>query len=222
VARLAGHLGAVRALAFSPDGRRLVSGSVDTTALVWDAVRLEQAVQRPVKELEASQLEALWQDLLERDPVQAHRAIGALVGSPREAVPFLKKRVAGVSWADPKQVPQLIADLDSDEVKVREKASAELEELGEAAEPLLRKALEGAPSAEVRLRLGILLAEPKEHGLPMKKVRVVRTLEVLEQVGTTEARAVIEGLARVKEPVWLRQEAEATLERWTRRNRTAP
>jgi RNA polymerase sigma factor (sigma-70 family) len=222
VARLAGHLGAVRALAFSPDGRRLVSGSVDTTALVWDTARLEQALQRLGKELDASRLEALWEDLLEGSAAQAHRAIGDLAGSPREAVPFLKKQLAGVTWPDLKQVPRLIADMDSDQFKVRENASVDLEEIGEAAVPLLRKALEGTPSTEVRVRVGMLLAEPKETGLPIKKVRVVRALEVLEQVGTAEARAVIEGLAKVKEPDWLRQEAEATLGRWARRARVAP
>jgi WD40 repeat protein len=35
--RLIGHTGAVSALAFRPDGTRLVSGSADKTALVWDA-----------------------------------------------------------------------------------------------------------------------------------------------------------------------------------------
>jgi WD40 repeat protein len=31
-----GHSGGVFALAFTPDGKRLISGSADTTALVWD------------------------------------------------------------------------------------------------------------------------------------------------------------------------------------------
>jgi RNA polymerase sigma factor (sigma-70 family) len=222
VARLAGHLGAIRALAFSPDGRRLVSGSVDTTALVWDASRLEQAAERPTKELKADRLEALWQALLGGGTAQAYQAVGDLANSPQEAVPFLKTRLSEVSWPDPKEVPRLLADLDSDQFNVRENASAALEELGEVAEPLLRKALEGVPSTEVRVRVGALLVERKDHGLPAKKVRVVRALEVLEQVGTAEARAVIEGLAMVKEPDWLRQEAEATLERWARRARVAP
>ncbi len=36
LARLVGHENVVQALAFSPDGRRLVSGSQDKTAIVWD------------------------------------------------------------------------------------------------------------------------------------------------------------------------------------------
>ena len=36
VHRFEGHRGAVTALAFTPDGHTLISGSRDSTALVWD------------------------------------------------------------------------------------------------------------------------------------------------------------------------------------------
>jgi WD40 repeat protein len=37
---LEGHFGRVDALAFTPDGSRLISGAGDTTVLVWDATKL--------------------------------------------------------------------------------------------------------------------------------------------------------------------------------------
>ncbi len=35
--RLVGHIGGVNAVAYSPDGKRMVSGSLDNTLKVWDA-----------------------------------------------------------------------------------------------------------------------------------------------------------------------------------------
>ena len=43
-ARLKGHVGRVRAVAFSPDGDRVVTGGGDNTARVWDAATGVQLV----------------------------------------------------------------------------------------------------------------------------------------------------------------------------------
>jgi WD40 repeat protein len=45
VGRFSGHGGMIRSLAFAPDGKTLISGSDDTTVLVWDvdAIAREEA-----------------------------------------------------------------------------------------------------------------------------------------------------------------------------------
>src|SRR5262249_46813679 len=87
-ARFAGHRAAVRAVALSR-GRRLASGSEDTTILVWDVTGGAAASAARSR----AQLDALWQDLGGADAAQAHRALWALVAAPREAVPFLQEKV---------------------------------------------------------------------------------------------------------------------------------
>jgi len=42
VAELHGHTDYVRAVAFSPDGTRLVSGSGDFTVRVWDTLSVQE------------------------------------------------------------------------------------------------------------------------------------------------------------------------------------
>jgi WD40 repeat protein len=43
VLTLRGHSAGINCVAFSPDGRRLVSGSIDWTARVWDATPLDDS-----------------------------------------------------------------------------------------------------------------------------------------------------------------------------------
>ena len=47
-------------LAFSRDGRRLVSGGYDCTALVWD---VEAVIGRPLRPLDQARQAQLWDDL---------------------------------------------------------------------------------------------------------------------------------------------------------------
>src|SRR5205085_1530982 len=61
-------------------------------------------------------------------------------------------------------VAKLVPDLNSDQFPVRDKASRELERLGPAAEPALRKVLEGQPAPEVRQRIEQLLQKYKTMG----------------------------------------------------------
>src|SRR5262249_42762659 len=176
-------------------GKTLASGSRDTTALVWDVASLTGRKGDQPAELEARQLEALWTDLAGDDAVKAYRAVQELAAAPGQAVPFLKEHLRPASAAERNQIARLLADLDSEKFAVRGPATAELEKLGESAEPALRQALEGQPSPEVRRRVGSLLQKLRRESLGPERLRELRALEVLEQVGGPEVRPLLQRLA---------------------------
>ena len=107
----------------------------------------------------------------------------------------------------------LIADLDSDDFDRREAASKELASLGPQAESTLRKALKQTDSAEVRARIRPLLKAPDQWVVTdADMLRVIRAIWVLERIGTPEARAVLDDLAKGDPEVRQTQEAKAALD----------
>ena len=204
---------AAHSLTFSPDSRRLASGGSDGSGLVWDLgrVRLAPANER----LTSERLDALWADLRGEDAEKAYRAVWGLALAPEQAVPLLKSRLTPAVPADPARVTNLVSNLDAERFEDREKASEELQRLGEQAEPALRRALAGTPSAELRRRAEKLLAALGDDGCltPSERLRQCRALEVLERIGDREARAVLKRLAGGSESARLTREARAAVER---------
>jgi hypothetical protein len=152
------------------------------------------------------------------DGAKAYRAVQALAAAPKQAVPFLRERLKPVqplTAADRERFTGLLADLDSGAFAVRERAAAELEKRGNTLEPLLRQALAGKPSLEVRRRLEKLLGnlDPESPN----RLRMLRAVEVLEHTGDAEARRLLEELASGAPGAWLTCEAKASLERLARR-----
>lgn len=190
---LSGHRGHAVTVAFDGSGRRLVSGSGDTTALVWDVPAWARgAAAGPA--LEAAARERAWADLAESDPARAFPAVQALGADPDSAA-YLRERLKPAAGVDEAALARLIADLDSDMFAVRDRASRELEALGELAAPSLRKALKREVSAEVVRRVEDLLARSNSTSLGADQLRVLRAVEVLERLGTPEAEAVLRTVA---------------------------
>jgi RNA polymerase sigma factor (sigma-70 family) len=191
--RLLGHRDAIHGLAFSPDARRLASASWDTTALVWDVSDVRP--ERPGGAVASDDLNSLWDDLAGADAARAHQAILHLSRSPGRAVPFLARRLRPVAAADAQRVARLIAELDSQEPAVRERAARELAALAELAEEALRRALANEVSAEVQRRCRELLRALQGPVRQKETLRALRALEVLEEARTPEVVRVIRQLA---------------------------
>jgi WD40 repeat protein len=191
---LQGHRGPMASVGFSPDGQRLVSASADTTALVWELGPFREKLKAASGALTAEQLPDLWSSLTDKDAKQAYTAVLKLAGDPAKAVPFLHERHSPVARADPKLLARLIADLDSETFKVRERARKELANLGELALPALTDAVK-SPSPEVRKRAEKLLANLQSGDLSGDRLQLLRALEVLELAATPEARRMLQALA---------------------------
>jgi WD40 repeat protein len=216
--RFAGHQAWIWSLAISPDGRLLASGSQDYTALVWDLTGVCPDGKLAVRDLRAEEVEALWGQLADKGGVKAYRALWTMVAGARQALPFLAKRLRPVAAPDHERIARLIGDLDSKQFNVRTQASRELQHLGELAAPAIHQALVAKPSLEARLRLETLLDGLSKRPLSAEQMQMLRAVEVLEHVGSPEARQVLQALAQGAAGALQTREAKAALERLARKS----
>jgi len=107
---------------------------------------------------------------------------------------------------------QLVVNLDHKKYLVRVQAAEKLGVYGETAKPVLERALKANPSLEKKIRLQKLLAQLAERPHP-ELLRLVRGIEVLELVGTTQAQAVLQKLAQGMPSFGRTEDAQAALRR---------
>jgi WD40 repeat protein len=195
-------------VAFSPDGQHLATGGRDHNVLIWEAPKLQAPAQ--AKAPTAAERTAWW-DALSGDAQDAYRVIGQMVEAPEHAVALLKERVSPIRIAEPDAVAKRITQLDSDNFAEREEAHQALEKLGEGAEHLLVKALQGNVSAEARRRLQELLRQCE--GTSTFGMRQHRAVAALEWIGTPSARALLVALADGAPRARLTLEARSALQR---------
>jgi WD40 repeat protein len=215
VRRLKGQGGWVRSVAFAPDGRTLATGGGDSTILIWDLTGRMDHGRLGSAHLSEAALEARWNDL-GGNAERAYDAGWELVAAAEQAVPFVEGHLKRAAPVSRDQVNRLIADLDSKRFATREKATRELHALGEAAEPALRQALAARPGSETRRRIEKLLAGLDWSSSP-DRLRLLRVVGVLEQVGTQAARRVLARVAAATPEDRLAREAKGALERLTKR-----
>ena len=210
VGRLPGLPCLASVLAFAADGKPLASGGSDGAILLWHADRLPGSKPAAARALTTGEVDAQWKALRGQDATRAYRALGVLRTVPRQVLPLLRRELRPTTPANPRQVARLVEDLDSKSFAVRAKATAELGRLGHQAEAALVKALESNPSKEMRQRIKELLE--KTPPTP-DRVQTLRMLELVEHLGTPEARQMLKALADNPSDPWLAAEAKAAMAR---------
>ncbi len=215
--KFSGHIASLHSLAFSPDGKTLVSGSMDTTGLIWDVTGLGAGAKTPTA-LSADKLLELWKSLASPDAEESGRVIWSFGADPKKSIPFIMERLRGLPSTDPERIRKLIAELDSEIFTTRQAAQKHLEALGKRAEPALRTALAQRPSLELSRRIESVLAKRETLILTPELLQVLRGIEVLEHVGSSEARQALDEFARKTPEDYFKQEARAAIKRLIRRS----
>jgi hypothetical protein len=219
-------MGHLHAVALAPDGTKVAAVEFDNNReprlLLWDVTDLADKVRiRP--ELDEERLTALWSELSGDDDRRAHAAMWGLAAAPARSVTFLRTKVRPVppvEW-DGEQVRRWITDLDSDEFQVRDAATRELERLGGLAKPALEKALATKPPLEAARRIERLL-ERLDQPVPPEELSALRAVDVLEQIGTEEARLLLRSLAEGAEAASLTRAAKQALARLASQGKESP
>jgi RNA polymerase sigma factor (sigma-70 family) len=224
---------------FSRDGRHLVTASYTGPVRVWELDTMTQVFRRtdgPSSALGVSlsadgraalaaqqrapilwslvaeptgDRDRQWTDLY-ADPVTAYRAQWGLAGSDGLAR-FLRAKIgARVPESDAERIKRLIAELDDSSFRTRETALVELVRLGRLAEPAVRTALAGSPSAEQRQRLEVMAARYKD-GVPPDELRTRRAVQALRWCGDPEAKKLLADWASGMDGAPLTEAARAAL-----------
>ncbi|HKB00565.1 MAG TPA: sigma-70 family RNA polymerase sigma factor [Gemmataceae bacterium] len=193
---------------FAPDGGRVAVSLADTSVAVWDTAPWKTAVDAAVAKAVPTNLGPLWEELAADAPTGL-RAARLLAAAGDKGVALLKSKLSARQAPAADRVARLIGDLDSAKFGVREKAEADLRDLGPQAEPFLQRALKANPSAEAAKRLEAVLAALAAHRLSPAEVRELRAVQALEWQGTPAAHELL--------AEWAKGDPAATLTRGAKR-----
>jgi WD40 repeat protein len=204
------HGSPATALAFSPDGKHLATGSPDGTILFWTVPSV--AASR----LASRELDDVWSDLVGPDPVRGWRAVWRISEDPKAAIELVRQRLKPATAIDEAKVRQWIADLDSPNYRTREQATRQLEAVADrTSQSLIAAAKSSKMSAEARERLYALSRQAPAAGRPLtaRAGAQSRLVAVLESANTVEARKLLRELAHGDADAWLTREARQALSR---------
>jgi hypothetical protein len=214
IRRFEGHHTWVWAVTVAADGLTVASGAGDSTILLWDITGRRADGRWHVNPLTPRELDDCWSALANEDAAKAYDAVWKLAATPEQAAPFLRKHLTPVSMPDAKLVAQRIAELDSDDFTIRQRAAEELSKYGDAIIPALQRALDGKPALEVRRRVQQLLDQARDW--TAERLRDHRAIQALAHISTPSAKEALQRLAAGVPETLRTEEAKTALRRLNR------
>jgi hypothetical protein len=178
-------------------------------------------LQEKRQRLTPDQMEKLWAELALVDGAKAYIAISALQDARDQAVEFLKQHLRPVPVADAKHVQQLIESLNSTKFAERAATTKELKMLTAQFRVTIRKAASQLTSLEVKRRLESVLADAPRQ-LSSKSLRTLRSIQILERIGSTDASRLLRALADGAPEAHETRAAQSALQRLTMKRKNAP
>jgi hypothetical protein len=213
--------GGIRCIGFAPDGKTVVTGDEDGTALIWPTPGRAAGGKRNGK-LDEARLERLWANLARSDAALAWQEMAVAAGGGDQVVAFLGARLHAVPRPAADALTRLVPELDDPRFAVREAAENALAAVGSDAAAPLRAALQAKMSAEGRRRVERLLGRMRRtdlvrtYPIPAERLRELRAILILEWIGSPEACRALARLAEgasVARQTWEAQAALARLRR---------
>lgn len=175
---------------FAPDGGRVAVSLADTSLTIWETAPWRTAIEAAIAKEIPENLDRLWDDLL-GDAATGLRAARLLAAAGDKGIALVKSKLQARQSPAAEKMAKLIADLDSARFGVREKAEADLRDLGPQAEPFLQRAIKMRPSAEAAKRIEALLSAITARKLSAAEVREIRAVRTLEWIDTSAAKELL-------------------------------
>ncbi len=178
---------------FTPDGQRLITAGSDATALVWDV----SGLVRDAGDDAPADLQAAWDDLAVGRREEVAHATWRMILAGDRAVECLAERLEPAREPDRTEVAALIEALDDDRYVRRMEAQQRLAQFGPLVRSQLRRAARGkGTTAELAARIESLLEQIDSPLMSTPALlRGVRSVIVLDRIGTSAARALLAELA---------------------------
>lgn len=191
--------------AVSHDGTKMVASDTSFGIYFWN---LFPPAVKSGGALTAQETDKHWQTLCELPAQPAWQSMSVLISHPAITIGFMGENLKPRSFE--RRASELIDDLNHKDFPRREQAEKELLSMGKEIEPYLRKAAQ-LNSLEQSRRAKKLLETLPEFDL--QQLRNARAVEVLERIGTNDAKALLARLAKGPEDDSLTKEARQSLQR---------